>query len=345
MTDRDDSRQNKDRDERAMADLLRLAGPREPVPPEVERRVYARVKQEWARHAQPDTETVYRNVRASWSEAAARPRRIRRWAIPVALAASAVFALLLILPGPVTDSPAVAVGTVTVAAETSGSGKVYAVGDTISAGATLSTSDAGGMSIRLANAESIRLDRNTTLVVYDETSFELRNGRVYADTGDLMYRDQGLVIDTAMGSVTDIGTQFAVSIGDTELDVAVREGRVDVAQDDEVFVAVAGERIRLDGSGASITPISARDDYWAWTADLAPAFEIDGEPLLDFLRWAARETGYELVFEDNELRMQAMRVDLHGSVSDFAPLDAVEAVLAGTTFKYRITDGKIIIER
>ena len=328
-----------------MADLLRLAGPRKPVPTEVERRVYARVKQEWARQAKPDTDKVYQSVRASWSKAAVRPRRIRQWAIPVALAASAVFALLLVLPGPVTDSPAIAVGTVTIAAETSGSGKAYAVGDTIYAGTTLSTTDAGGMSIRLGSAESIRLDRNTTLVVNDATSFALETGRVYADTGDLMYRDRGLVIDTAMGSVTDIGTQFAVSIGDQELDVAVREGRVDVAQDDEVFVAVAGERMRLDGSGADITPISARDDYWAWAADLAPAFDIEGEPLLDFLRWVARETGYELVFEDNELRMQAMRVDLHGSVSDFAPLDAVEAVLAGTTFKYRIEDGKIIIER
>ena len=328
-----------------MADLLRLAGPREPVPTEVERRVYARVKQEWARQARPDTDKVYQSVRASWFKAAVRPRRIRQWAIPVALAASAAFALLLLAtPGPVTDSPALAVGTVTIAAETSGSGKVYSVGDTIYAGTTLSTGDAG-MSIRLTNSESIRLDRQTTLVVNDQTSFALEGGRVYADTGDLMYRDQGLVIDTAMGSVTDIGTQFAVSIGDRELDVAVREGRVDVAQDDEVFVAVAGERMRLDGSGASITPISARDDYWAWTADLAPIFEIDGEPLLDFLRWAARETGYELVFADNELRMQAMRVDLHGSVSGFAPLDAVEAVLAGTTFSYRITDGKIIIER
>ena len=66
---------------------------------------------------------------------------------------------------------------------------------------------------------------------------------------------------------------------------------------------------------------------------------------MDFLRWAARETGRELVFETNELRMSAMRTDLHGSVSDFDPLEAVESVLATTRFKYRIEADKIVIEQ
>ena len=39
-----------------------------------------------------------------------------------------------------------------------------------------------------------------------------------------------------------------------------------------------------------------------------------------------------------------MRVDLHGSVADFEPLDAVGSVLAGTRFRYRVESDRIVIE-
>ena len=91
--------------------------------------------------------------------------------------------------------------------------------------------------------------------------------------------------------------------------------------------------------------IAPHDPYWDWTASLAPEFNIENKSLLDFLRWAARETGRELVFEDTELRMSAMRTDLHGSVQDFEPLEAVESVLATTNFRYRLEADRIVIGR
>ena len=109
---------------------------------------------------------------------------------------------------------------------------------------------------------------------------------------------------------------------------------------------MAGERLRLAGSGDPIVEaVEPHDPYWNWTTALAPVFDIENKSLLDFLRWAARETGRELVFEDNELRMSAMRTDLHGSVADFEPLEALESVLATTNFRYRILADRIVIER
>jgi hypothetical protein len=52
----------------------------------------------------------------------------------------------------------------------------------------------------------------------------------------------------------------------------------------------------------------------------------------------------ELVFASDELRMAAMRTELHGSVDDFEPIEAIESVLATTAFKYRIEQGKVVIE-
>ena len=43
--------------------------------------------------------------------------------------------------------------------------------------------------------------------------------------------------------------------------------------------------------------------------------------------------------------MSAMRTDLHGSVEDFEPLEAVESVLATTRFRYRLEADRIVIER
>ena len=41
--------------------------------------------------------------------------------------------------------------------------------------------------------------------------------------------------------------------------------------------------------------------------------------------------------------MSAMRTDLHGSVADFEPLEALESVLATTSFRYRIEADKIVV--
>jgi ferric-dicitrate binding protein FerR (iron transport regulator) len=169
---------------------------------------------------------------------------------------------------------------------------------------------------------------------------------VYVDTGDFMYRNKGVVIETQFGEVADVGTQFSVGVSSDGLDVAVREGRVDVESDGQQLVAVAGERLRVGhGEAAQIDMLEPHDAYWDWVAELAPIFDLENRSLLDFLRWAARETGRELVFEDNELRMATMRTDLHGSVDDFTPIEAVKAVMSTTSYRYRIEPDKIVIYR
>lgn len=43
--------------------------------------------------------------------------------------------------------------------------------------------------------------------------------------------------------------------------------------------------------------------------------------------------------------MEVMRTDLHSSIENFTPLEAVESVLATTAFSYRIDPDKIVVER
>lgn len=346
MNEQSDKGEDFDRDEETMAKLLRLAGTRSPISTDIESRVYERVLREWTVSSKPaEGARVYENVRREWTKAPSNVHR-RRWVLPLALAASVVLAIAVVLqPAPPTPTN-VPIGSVVKLVNENQAGNLPSIGHVVYPGESLTTSAGEGISLLLANAESLRLDENTTVVINAKDQFRLIHGRVYADTGDFIYRERGLVINTAMGSVTDVGTQFAVSIGDNVLDVAVREGRVDVEKDSNMLIAVAGERMQLTrDTGAVYSALEPHDAYWDWASALAPTFDIENKSLLDFLRWAARETGRELVFEDQELRMSAMRTDLHGSVSDFEPLEAIQTVLTTTNFRYRIEADRIVIER
>jgi ferric-dicitrate binding protein FerR (iron transport regulator) len=346
MNDKTSQGYSTDRDDETMERLLRLAGPRAEIPADIEARVYERVHRQWQAASQPpDGSRVYRFVRREWEKDTTR-RRYRRWALPVALAASVVLAVTLLLQQPPSAPARAAIGTVARVVATAAPGTLPAAGEPVYAGDVLATGAGQKLSVVINDAVSLRLDQNTTLAAVARDEFRLESGRVYADTGDFMYREQSLVVHTPMGTVTDVGTQFSVQLAAERLDVAVREGRVDVSRGADEFVAVAGERLRLHESDvAEMDAIAPHDPYWDWTASLAPVFDIENKSLLDFLRWAARETGRELVFEDNELRMSAMRTDLHGSVEDFEPLEAVESVLATTRFRYRLKADRIVIER
>ena len=346
MSDKTSQGKTEDRDDETVERLLRLAGPRAPIPKDVEARVYDRVHREWQASSQPpEGARVYRHVREEWEKRATR-RRYRRWAVPIALAASVVIAVTILLQPPPSAPDKIAIGTVAKVVGDGPGAALPAVGQPVYAGDMLTTGAGQKLSVVINGVESLRIDQNTTLALVAKDEFRLESGRMYADTGDFMYRDRGLIIHTALGSVTDVGTQFAVQVAAERLDVAVREGRVDVSHGTSELVAVAGERLHLvRGDEPLVETVEPFDSFWSWTAALAPSFDIENKSLLDFLRWAARETGRELVFEDNELRMSAMRTDLHGSVEDFEPLEAVESVLATTKFHYRIQADRIIIER
>lgn len=344
MSETSNDRGATDRDERATARLVNLAGPRPPIPDDIEKRVYQRVREEWqAASTVPDGEKTYRNVKRAWRKNARRERRFQ-WAVPVALAASIAIAAVIVLQPTPTAQRSVPVGTVVKVIGAVSQDQLPAMGQDVYPGDTISTAKNEGISLLFANADSMRMAGNSTLLVKSKTEFELVRGQVYVDSGDRVYRDKSLSIETAFGKVTDIGTQFIVVTGADSLEVAVREGRVNVSNDGQQLVAVAGELLQVLGSGeAETSQLQPHSDYWSWATDLAPTFDIENRSLHDFLRWAARETGRELVFETSELRLAAMRTDLHGSVSGFSPTEAIDSVMSTTRFRFRIEPGRIVI--
>lgn len=302
----------------AVAQLMKLAGPRPSIPADLEMRVHEKVEQEWQ---------------------ASLPRhRASRWVVPLALAASIVVAVMInIRPA---DMSSRTLGTV---ARVAG-GAAMSVGQSVNEGDILRTATGQGIGVTLPRGLSLRLAAESNLRFDGPDDFTLLSGQVYADSGQQIYRDRHITIHTTAGSVTDIGTQFAVHFDDDELAVAVREGKVDIATGRETHTALAGDKLLLKADKEVVVDrITANDDSWDWAVALAPSFDINNKSLLDFLKWAARETGKELVFTSDEARMAAMQSKQYGSVSDFTPQEAIEAVLSTTTFDYQIGDHQITI--
>ena len=343
MSNDDDRIEQLADDDASLANLMKLAGERPEIPLSVESRVYHRVQQEWrTATVEPSADKVYEKVHKSWRRDSLRGAMLR-WMVPAGVAATVAITMIFVSqPDPVPLRVAATVSLVV------GSGPIsseYSQGAPVHAGDVISTGSDEGLSLLLARSESLRIDENTRIRVDAADRFTLLAGRVYADTGQFVYRNGGLKIDTEFGVVTDVGTQFSVAAFDQSLDVAVREGRVDVRNQSDTYAARMGQRLTLvQGENASVTDLDTHDDYWDWVVDLTPTFDMTNKSLLDFLKWAARETGRELQFGSNESRMFAMRTDVHGSAEGLTPDEALEAVLATTTVRYRIEDDKIIID-
>ena len=329
-------------DDKSLENLLRLAGERPEIPFSVESRVYHRVQREWQEStASPAEDKVYAKVHKTWKRDAWRGR-VLRWAAPLAVAMSAVLVVLM-FAGPEPAEPRVAATVASVIMP----GSVqygYAAGASVYEGDLITTGEGGGVSLLLARNASLRVDENTRIRIDSSDHFTLLSGRVYADTGQFVYKSGGLQIETDFGVVRDVGTQFAVSSDGDSMDVAVREGRVELTRESDVHVAKMGERLSLvAGQDAAISNLDTHDPYWDWIVELTPTFDLTNRSLLDFLNWAARETGRELRFENDESRMFAMRTDIHGSVEGLTPNEALAAILSTTTLNYRIDADKVVL--
>jgi hypothetical protein len=339
----DSNKPDRTDEDKSLENLLRLAGERSEIPLGIESRVHHRVQEEWrASTASPNGDRVYAEVQKTWRRGALRSR-ILRWLAPVGVAASAVLAFVLLSQPP--PAPTLAVATVVEVIAPILSTDGYQEGSVVYQGDLVSTGPGGGVSLLLAPNVSLRIDENTRIQIDAVDRFTLLGGHVYADTGQFVYRQGGLEIDTAFGVISDIGTQFAVSADSESLDISVREGRVELASGSEVHAARMGERLMMvQGQGASIASFDTHDPYWEWIADLTPEFDMTNKSLLDFLKWAARETGRELRFTTDESRMFAMRTDVHGSVEGLTPDEALVAILSTTSLEYRIELDKVVLD-
>lgn len=284
--------------------LLTLAGPRLQPPADVEARVRA---------------ATLAAVAALPEPAAGR----RRWRKPALAAAAAVLLILItaVLIVPETRPPNA--GAIVYASGAYSVRGAEAAGAEIAPGSMLRTSPGGRMLVDLGAGRSLRIDRDTSLILRDDSEIWLQRGRIYIDAA----AGRSVTVITPYASVRDVGTLFEVQVSDDSLMVATREGAVDVRLGDRAIRSGArpgvGEALQIDGltltSRESIPTTGAR---WAWTQSARPPFAVQQRTYREYLQWCARESGKILRFTTPLAAQQAGLRTLGGTTGATAEADA-----------------------
>lgn len=225
-----------------------------------------------------------------------------------------------------------------------------AAGGALVAGARIETgggAEAGAVALRLADGATLRLDSDTALVLASARAVRLERGAVYVDSDAAP--GAGVAVETALGTVREIGTRFEVRLapaGGAALAVGVREGRVAVAAGSAAHEVAAGERFELAADGAvSRRPLAEDDPAWSWIAAAAAPLEIEGRTLGELLDRYTLETGRPARFADPGLEAEAAGVVLHGSVAGLDPDEVLEAAAAGAGLRLGRDGAARVIER
>lgn len=337
-------------DEAALRALLGRAR-RHPAPSAAAReRAFAAVHAEW-RAGQPATSTAVGAAPAARPAAARPPGRFR------ALAVAAGVGVLSIAGALAWRAQQLAAPAVAVAESVAGAAMVdrawwrgadapLAAAAPLAPGDRVVTSREAVAGLRLGTRLALRLAPGSSLRLDATDTATLEAGTVYVDSDPRLGRSP-LAIRTPHGVVSHLGTQYSVGLAGGGLEIAVREGEVELVRGATTERATGGQLLRVEAGGAlRREPLVPHGERWAWLARAPSPVEIDGRPLADFLYWYARETGVTPRFADPAAAARLATVTLHGEVAGLAPESALEVVAASTGLAVsRSADGVTLAPR
>jgi hypothetical protein len=129
--------------------------------------------------------------------------------------------------------------------------------------------------------------------------------------------------------------------------VRVRDGAVEWRSNDgDVARSASGEQLTITNDGrVEREPMPAYGAAWDWAAETAPSIDIEGMRLAQFLAWAARETGREVVYASPQTEAEVAGIVVHGSIAGLTPAEALDAVLGTTSVRAVASGGSLVVGR
>ena len=228
------------------------------------------------------------------------------WLLSSMITAIIVIAVLAIVPRLYPTPAPSAVATIT-----QGHGDFYRnkhpshTAATLYQGDTLTTDKDSQVRIALHNATQLILDANTSISLNDQGIY-IHNGRAYIDAAA---PSTSITVTTPFAEITDIGTQYDVSITPKALHITMREGTTKITSPHGVLYASTsgglGDAVTLDNTGHTQTQhIAKSDEYWEWTLSTIANFNLYNASAEELLQWASRITGKEVIYASQEIKQQ-----------------------------------------
>jgi ferric-dicitrate binding protein FerR (iron transport regulator) len=283
----------------------------------------------------PTRDAVYLATVVAWRQQQAMRRR-RRW-LSLALAASLVFVALGI-GWMLRTMPTAA--TLIAARSTDRSFPV---------GSAFEVTDPGGLRIQSLTGEQLRLRAGTRVEFPSASQIRLVVGAVYVESGEhgATASESGLTVLAGQTLVRHIGTRYIVGNDGAQIDILVRDGRVEMISGARRSQAIAGTRVALSRTGGeeNRSPIAPHGELWRWAESLSPPLAIEGRYLSQVLQEIAFETGRQLQFESEAVRQICEKTSLHGPILELQPSGRLFAVLVATGLEALESGDRILIRQ
>lgn len=300
------------------------------------------------RHALPEDlrERWETTFRAELGQVVQRKTRTRRIALGALAASIAAVAMVLVL----LDSPPEPAQSVAEAIFVDGDSRLLGVGP-VRAGMTL----ASGQSVQTRDDSYVTMDYHgadvrlgvDSIVKLHPNRLELVHGAIYVDTGADPSAIPPVIVETELGTLSHLGTQFLVNYRASQLTVAVREGTIVLSTDqgDSPFTSEPGLAtvVSVSDDGEITTfETTSHGELWDWVLEASPGFTAKGRSATqaDILMWLARETGRTLKYETVAARSHAEIESLPGMTGLTISIDdAVELLNAVTQLEVDTRNG------
>jgi hypothetical protein len=286
-------------------------------------------------------------ARESWARslaasAASSPSRSRRaWPFVLATAAGLLLAVFG-LPWWRSAPPPVIVASV---AHVEGDVRLAGTDQRLKPAATLRSGESlatgeGLVALSLGDTLSLRVGRDSRLRFETDGHVTLIEGAVYVDSGGLQ-RGTALRIETPVGEVRHVGTQFQVQVRGRLTRVQVREGRVVMTRKGSLPLDLAaGDLAETDGRDLRLERgMPSFGAEWEWAAMPGMVFDIENRPLSELLAWLAREHGWQLRHSDEVSPARVQEIRLHGSMQGLDAHAMIERASWVTGVTLSVRDG------
>ncbi len=209
----------------------------------------------------------------------------------------------------------------------------------------ISTSATRRAAIRLPSGHSLRLDFSTQVRLAGADTLHLERGALYVASPSGVLSARPLTIETSLGLIQEIGTQFEVRLADSAVIVRVREGSVVLSHETGRREAAAGTELTLAAAGSvSVRQIRTYGAEWDWVSGITPMLNLDGRTARTFLDWVAREQGFKLAFADARLEEASSAIHVAGDLEGMTFTQALDAVLPSCGLGYRLEEGVLRLE-